>query len=371
MEKTENKQRILETLIYLLIWIVIFSTPLLRYSTHGITEWNIILKEWQSVVPFFVLFCITNFLLLPLFLYKKKYWLFALFTVFLFTFFFFYNPTPVFKPVEEAEPRLIRKDMPEFFYGPMPPEKRGEINILRMPGRMDPRINNLLIAILIIGFNVAIKLLFKSINDDRKLQSLEKQNLRNELDYLKHQINPHFFMNTLNNIYTLIDIDVPKAKGTVVELSKMMRYVLYESNRPLVQLPKIIGFLEHYIELMRLRYTDQLEIKLDLPDTADREHISIPPLLLIPFVENAFKHGVSYQEASFIHVYLVINEKEKKLFFTVNNSNFAISTDLEPQGIGLDNVKKRLRLLFGDHYRLETQETDKIYHVSLSIPYSI
>ena len=117
-----------------------------------------------------------------------------------------------------------------------------------------------------VGFNVAIKLLFKSIRDDRHLKELEKQNLQTELEYLKHQINPHFFMNTLNNIHALIDVDTEKAKESVIELSKIMRYILYDSSQPIISLQKEITLLNNYIALMRIRYTDSIDISVNIAD---------------------------------------------------------------------------------------------------------
>ena len=156
----------------------------------------------------------------------------------------------------------------------------------------------MLIALLMFSFNIAVKLFFKSVRDQEAMKELEHNNLQTELDYLKYQINPHFFMNTLNNIHALVDIDTEKAKQTIVELSRLMRYVLYESNNRLISLSKELQFLNHYIELMRIRYTDKVRIDVSFP--TDTGEVQVPPLLFVSFVENAFKHGVSYQHASFV-----------------------------------------------------------------------
>lgn len=134
------------------------------------------------------------------------------------------------------------------------------------------------------------------------LKELEHQHLESELKYLKYQLNPHFFMNTLNNIHALVDIDSEKAKKTIIELSKLMRYVLYEANKSQISLKYEIQFLENYIALMKLRYTEHLDIQTEFPLIVP--HVQIPPLLFISLLENAFKHGVSYRESSYIHVLL-------------------------------------------------------------------
>ena len=222
----------------------------------------------------------------------------------------------------------------------------------------------IVIAIFMIGLNMGIKSIIKSIRDDQRLKELETQNLQTELDYLKYQINPHFFMNTLNNIHALVDIDPEKAKGTVLELSKMMRYVLYESNKRTVTLWEEIDFLQHYIELMKLRYTDRLELIISI-HKEELPPAHVPPLLLITFVENAFKHGVSYQEPSFIHITMDVFEGRLR-YLVVNSSHQAPKGELH--GIGLENVRKRLQLIYDQQYTLDIQQRATEYQVLLLIP---
>ena len=152
----------------------------------------------------------------------------------------------------------------------------------------------IVVLILMFAANLGIKSYFRSRDDRKRLAELEHENLEQQLEYLRYQINPHFFMNTLNNIHALVDIDPEKAKDTILELSKMMRFVLYEGNKQSVPLVRELDFIRHYITLMQLRYTDKVRIILDLP-TETPDH-TLPPLILISFVENAFKHGVSYQQ---------------------------------------------------------------------------
>ena len=183
-----------------------------------------------------------------------------------------------------------------------------------------------------------------------------------ELEYLKHQINPHFFMNTLNNIHALIDVDTEKAKESVIELSKIMRYILYDSSQPIISLQKEITLLNNYIALMRIRYTDSIDISVNIADNLP--DVQIPPLLFISFIENAFKHGISYQHPSFVHI--MLETREKELSFYIVNSNF--SDTHNPSGIGLENVTKRLQLLYGDKYILETRAEENSFSVNLIIP---
>ena len=224
------------------------------------------------------------------------------------------------------------------------------------------------------GANLGIKLFFRSREDRKRLAELEKKSLEQQLEYLRYQINPHFFMNTLNNIHALVDIDPEKAKDTILELSKMMRFVLYEGNKQGVSLSREVDFIRHYVTLMQLRYTDKVRIDINLPaEVPDRQ---IPPLVLITFIENAFKHGISYQRESFIEVTMAV--EGESLHFTCRNSKAEVSkeerlrvadgTSEKKGGVGLANVRKRLNLLYHKNYALRICDDADVYTVELNIP---
>ena len=156
------------------------------------------------------------------------------------------------------------------------------------------------IALLLMGVDLGVFVLVASRRTRRQLLVLEKEKLEMELSYLKYQVNPHFFMNTLNNIHALVDIDTELAKRTVIDLSHLMRYALYDSASELVPLSKEVEFIQLYINLMRLRYSGQVRLELEVQEGLSG--VMVPPLLLICFVENAFKHGVSNREPSFVEM---------------------------------------------------------------------
>ncbi len=230
---------------------------------------------------------------------------------------------------------------------------------------MAPMISRFLIAVFILGFNVAIKFVFRTISQEERLKEQEKQKLQSELEYLKYQINPHFFMNTLNNIHALIDIDPVKAQETILELSKMMRYVLYDSSNKLISLEKEIMFLRNYIGLMSLRYTNKVRVSMSVPDIIPE--VSVPPLLFISFVENAFKHGISYQQESFIDVNIEI-EQDRVIFHCENSLITNTDEKKKSPGIGIENTRRRLNLLFGTDYTLSIKPVDNLFKVLLIIP---
>ena len=218
------------------------------------------------------------------------------------------------------------------------------------------------------GMNLGVKLYFKTQEDREQREKLEKQDLERQLEYLRYQVNPHFFMNTLNNIHALVDINPERAKTTIVELSKMMRYILYEGDKKLIPVQREALFLKNYIELMRLRYSSRVSINLDIPEMMP--DVMLPPLLLIIFVENAFKHGVSYAAPSFIDIKVTVTQE--MLQFKCRNSRQEQKPDEKKKkgGVGLANARRRLDLLFHDKYSLEIKEDDKEYDVQLEIPLS-
>lgn len=389
MVKGEHRQILLENLIYMIIWLTIFIAPAvdLWYNQEDSTQWAEVFRAWRFIFPFFILFVINNYILIPLLLIRKRYWLYLVVIFAVIIGFVLIKPFPDRpnlnnKPFPERQQedrrheesrrmpppeegfRPPRDRQPEGPPAPMDrrPEEKG-FPLFRFPW-MVPYVNFTLLALLVFGLNIAIKLLFKSLRDDRRMKELEKQTLQTELEYLKHQINPHFFMNTLNNIHALIDIDAEKAKDTVLELSKMMRYILYDAVLPTLPLKNEIRFLTNYVELMRIRYTEQVDIRFSVPE--DIPEAQIPPLLFISFIENAFKHGISYKHKSFIHIRVEIEGNELKCL--VVNSSFDHTANEQHKGIGLENVRKRLHLLYGESYQLTIRQENNTYDVSLIIP---
>jgi two-component sensor histidine kinase len=383
MNREGKKQLILENLIYLIIWLVVFAMPLFKvnYPQTDARDWPMIVEIWKTTFLFFLLFLLNNYVLVPYFLIRKKSWKYALFAILSLLVLSAIEPVarkrrgalppaerlmPPYRPRSERPP--FQDDRFRFPPGRregMPSGQEGRFPFAPPFILLRLMINSWLIAILLLGFNIAIKFLFKSIRDDRHLRELEKHTLEVELNYLKAQINPHFFMNTLNNIHALIDIDTEKAKETVIELSKIMRYVLYGANQTQVALSKEIQFIENYVALMRIRYTEEIDIRLQLP--SEVPDAGIPPMLLMTLIENAFKHGVSYRHNSF--VYITLSVEENTLHCLVINRLIPSLSPRKP-GMGMENMYKRLSLLYGSNYTLDTQQSDEEYRVTLIIPLS-
>jgi LytS/YehU family sensor histidine kinase len=202
-------------------------------------------------------------------------------------------------------------------------------------------------------------------------QQLEKEKLEAELKLLKSQINPHFLFNTLNNLYALTLNDSAKAPEMVHKLSELMSYMLYDSNQAEVPLVKEVQHLQNYIALETMRYTERLDVSLNLYDNLD--DIDIAPLLILPFVENSFKHGVHNQIAqSWVRVDILV--QENTLVVKIENSTAAIpeatGTQRPFSGIGLQNVKKRLALIYPGRHTLQIHAEAETFLVVMKIELS-
>ncbi|GAB3705108.1 histidine kinase [Spirosoma flavus] len=221
--------------------------------------------------------------------------------------------------------------------------------------------------VLVLCISTSIAMLQKWQTDANLRTALEQAKTTSELSFLKAQINPHFFFNTLNNIYALTLIDVETAREALHRLSRMMRYVLYETQSGTTLLSKEIAFLGDYIQLMQLRLTDKVSVTFDTPSPLRDEPIA--PMIFLPFLENAFKHGVSALEPSWIHI--EIQQRERQLLMEVRNTLFPQkSTSLEAgNGIGLVNTRRRLDLLYPNQYALtiDDQPGDGEYRVHLTL----
>lgn len=336
-----------ENLLYLMVWMVIILVPVLNSKMLEEVHVSLenILIAWLKIAPYLLIFIIHNSLIAPRLLLRKHRYVWYLVVNLL-------TITAVFSLVA-----IYEKYAP---YDTEPYILNGKASFTDLVIYW-----NILLGFFMTGLNMGIKLLYRSLRDEQQMEELKRQNLQAEMDYLRYQINPHFFMNTLNNIHALIDIDTEYAKSAVIELSKMMRYVLYESGSETISLKKDIQFIENYIELMRIRYDSSIDICLDYPATIPNK-VAIPPLLLIVFVENAFKHGVSYNHASFIHIR--IGYRDDAVTAVISNSRHEKSRP-GTTGIGLENVKKRLALIYQDNYTLSIDDSDPaVYTVKLIIP---
>lgn len=373
-----DKSRIQETLLYLVMWLLIILFPILNeaieYSRGHNFEWEHIIHWWLGTIPYLVVFFIHDIAIVHVFLLKGRLKLYFFFTLCLLSAFYFSKRLMMDKDMFNAadQKEYIHKLPPDHSihnpdaYG-FPPPKHIPGSRPPRPHMPFPHLVNLFIAFLMFGLNVAVSLLFKYYREMDTLEATENMRIRNELKYLKTQISPHFFMNMLNNIHAMIEKDPVKAQDLIIELSKIMRYVLYEGNHNTTTFADEVKFISSYIQLMRQRYSaEKVSIELSLPEKPSSA-IKLPPLLFITFVENAFKHGISYCNNSVIKVSL--EENNGKIHFKCFNSKPKTqSASILKGGVGLENVHRRLDLIYGNSYILELIENEDNYTVILTIP---
>lgn len=351
MKLTRNRHY--ETLTYIGLWLLVIALYMLvtirNRSMDSLTPVNeeIFVRMAMTLLPFVVLFTIHNCLIIPRLLFRNRLPAYFMCTLLALALVWSYQ---YFHFMHEISTRPVRHPMP-----PMPH------HLLPLPLFLD-----FLLSLLIIGANLVIALLFQRFADRLERESLMKANAENQLSYLKAQINPHFYMNMLNNIHGLIEIDPDKAQDMVIDMSRLMRYMLYECSQPRISLSAEIEFLDNYLRLMRQRYpSDKVVITNDFPDRLHTTGVMVPPLIFLVFIENAFKHGITYREESFVSVSIRI--ADGKVEFHCLNSNHPSASPHTP-GIGLTNVEQRLNLIYGPGHSLETIASDTSYKVNLIIP---
>ncbi len=207
--------------------------------------------------------------------------------------------------------------------------------------------------IFIIGVSVSYRIIRDSSREEKSRKEKENENLKTELSFLRSQVSPHFMFNVLNTLVAMARKKSDMMEPSLIKLSHMMRYMLYESNDEKISLDKEVEYLRNYIDLQLLRFGDDLLLELDIADAY--EGYEIEPMLLISFIENAFKHGIGMVDDPFIKIKLEVNRNTNWLEFKVENSvSPRDSAKDKASGIGLNNMRRRLELLYKDRYKLET-----------------
>ncbi|PZX93563.1 histidine kinase [Flavobacterium aquariorum] len=348
--KNSNSNKIL---IHSIIWCFFISTSLIQFYEspfHINTDFYI---QWISGI---ILFYLNYIYLVPQLLLKKKYGyyfavLLILIAIFMFCRFQFFMPE--FREMrppnginfskiplgdKNIEHRIHRRDQPIFF-------------------QLVPSF----FYILIVAISTIIKTLSEFYDDQQNKLIAESQRTSTELNYLRKQTNPHFLFNSLNSIYSLAHKKSDLVPDAIVTLSEMMRYMLYETDNKTVLLEKEIDYIKNYIELQKLRLNNIENISINIH--GDTKNKSIEPMLLISFIENAFKYGTDYKGTAYVKI--VITIEENILTFWVENKIENNKKDPENSGIGLSNIKNRLNLLYPNAHKLNLSATDSKYTVHL------
>ena len=327
------------------VWTVIISLPALTayLSTYNIgtatTAFKMIGNMLMSPL---LLYFINYYVLWKFFFDKKRYVLFVLANILLIfatnTGIFFYRQYAAVNGIEIPIEGWIYWGVGIFVY--------------------------LLFIMAVIVVATAQRHLEKTRKIKKLLEEEKQKSTEAELAWLKSQINPHFLFNTLNNISSLTQIDADKAQDSIAQLSDLLRYAMYETNKPMVPISGEVEFMRNYIELMRLRCNERTTVVSEF--SFDNPDVKVAPLLFISLIENAFKHGVSSNKPSSIDIRM--NESGGAITFCCDNTNYPKNdSDRSGSGIGLENTRRRLELLYAGKYEWEQSIVDNIYHVSVKI----
>lgn len=371
-----NKKHTLspEWVIYAVLWAMLYLMPVALFYIRASLDpyigfrWGEVWHVWAIFTLFFVCFLIHNFLLAPLLLGKRRKMYVSLTLTMLVS--FFLVQTLYHRPYlkRNQQERIMERMRQERLHGTDRHRDPFDLKLGPPMGPIGPgEILNTLILLGLLGINIGVKFYFKTEHARATLQQLDKDRLYQQLQYLKYQINPHFFMNTLNNIQVLIDMDAEKAKAAIRELSVMMRFVLYEADNDWVALPREMEFLRNYMRLMRLRHSKDLRVDFDVPDNLP--NVRVPPLIFVTFVENAFKHGGCNGRKNFISLSLDVDGGQI-IFHCINSKGPSRPPAGMPRegGVGLRNVKRRLDIIYGELYSLKFTDNTDAYAVDLTMP---
>ncbi len=341
---------------YGFIWVLVFLGPYLK-NMHNIDPLAMkrMMGEWIFIFILFLVFLVNLYILVPKYLFSEKR---TRYVIMLIIMIFVGIVADVILhqwvvPVEVA-------NMPDRHYDF---NNDAPFKQFSLVGTI---FNNLITSILIIGSSTAFELFFKWINEEKMRKDIEKEQFKTNLALLRHQVSPHFFMNTLNNIHSLIEIDSEKAQDAVERLSTLMRYLLYDSAQSTIELKKEVEFIHSFISLMQLRHSDEVKVAIVIPEQIPE--VKIPPMLFISLLENAFKHGVSYPLNSYIHFELQFQKTALHCIVKNSKHNITKTNYGEYSGIGLENIKESLNLLYGNNFQLEILDKEHEFKVDLTIP---
>ena len=330
---------------HVVFWLVYFSFNVIRWGSYFHDYWYSLKSNLVEFPIHIIIIYINVYYLIPKLILKRKYWIYVFSIIFaLFLIYLFRTGLNFLLVTKEIWPEA--ENAGKFF------EPNHVVAVI-------------LGELYVITFVTAIKLLVDWTQEIKKNKELAKLQLVTELKLLRSQIQPHFFFNTLNNLYALSIKKSDDAPRLVIKLSEMMHYVLYEVNGPKTSLLNEINHINNYIDIKQLRFKEQIESNLDI--IGNIENIEVPPLLFLSFVENSFKHGFNEKEKLLVNMTFEIQDKNY-LIFKINNSFNLNAKDNENHGIGLTNTKRRLKLLFYNDFTFKTKVEKNTYHLYLKIP---
>ncbi|PAM91917.1 histidine kinase [Flavobacterium sp. IR1] len=353
--KNTNSNKIL---FHIMIWTFFILTSLIQFYESPFRINNDFYAQWGTGI---ILFYLNYFYLVPLLLLEKKYWLYFVFALLIIGVFMVIRLNyfiPEFRHLRPGNVMPARMMPPNPHYFP----KENPVRIeMRQP--LFFKIGPSFFYILILTISAIIRTLTEFYNNQQNKLIAETHRTNTELIYLRKQTNPHFLFNSLNSIYSLAHKKSDLVPDAIVTLSELMRYMLYETDNKTVALENEINYIQNYIELQKLRLNNIEDIIINVH--GDTRNKFIEPLLLISFVENAFKYGTDYKGAA--HVKIKITIVENNLDFIIENSIENFVKDPDNSGIGLINIQNRLDLLYPNAHELIIKQENQYFKVHLNL----
>ncbi|MEO6454955.1 MAG: histidine kinase [Ginsengibacter sp.] len=346
MKKVWYSKRWVTIVVHALAWILLFSLPYLLTSSYnnkepkhidtGSGSWGFMFSLLMNIT-WVIFFYLNAHVIMPRFFHKRKYLKYS--AILLLIFIWILLQSAILK-------NIFIGDIDHFNLG-----RHVMFHVF--------------VFLSILSASIAYQLLRDKQKTDKLAKERENENLKTELSLLRSQVSPHFMFNVLNNMVSLARKKSDLLEPSLIKLSSLMRYMLYETEEEKVSLEKEIDYLHSYIDLQQQRFGKKLTVNVSL-DVGDDQY-QIEPMLLIPFVENAFKHGTGFIEGATIQIDLSANKNI--LQFNVRNKYNALSTDIKDasSGIGLNNVSRRLNLLYSNEHTLMITKEDNWFVVSLQI----
>ncbi|HCR89769.1 MAG TPA: hypothetical protein DIW50_04765 [Prolixibacteraceae bacterium] len=345
-----TKKKILNIFLHILAWSIYLFLP--NITTEQEFEWSRFVLRNKEIVLLVIYFYLNIYLIIPKFLENKKIGWFIASTLALFTAYVIAEPA--------IDVLVFKKFIPEMDGG-----------FREFRNRVVER-----------GYHISMRGIFRNIGqiafffargtgwkvyqrwrlEEKQKDLAQKERLAAELSLLKSQVSPHFLFNSLNSIYSLTVQQSDRAPLAVVKLSELLRYMIYQANREFVTLSEELNYIENFIELQKLRLASDMNINFEV--NVQNKSAEIEPMLLIPIIENTFKHGISYKDPS--EIVIRIDEHDKRLNLHTSNRIFQ-KKKTESSGFGLENLKKRLTLRYLGSYSLNIEEKEKQYIVDFSL----
>jgi CRISPR/Cas system CSM-associated protein Csm2 small subunit len=341
--------------IHMIIWVALFVFPIFIRAGRTLDYPDMMVHAWVPLIEYMIIFYLNYFVLTRKLLFKKKYFFYILVNVFIVLSFVWI--------IGQCHAYLRQMDMEGRH---IPPHGFGDHDHDHPhPPFITFILTDIVSFFIPIAFSIAMRSTEYWIKTESEKKEIENKNLESELQHLRYQLQPHFFFNSLNNIYSLVEQSPDKAQEAIHSLSKLMRYLLYDVGRDKIELPQEIDFMKKYIQLMELRHNDNTIARFVFPDTKNTTYY-VAPLLFIPIIENAYKHGISATQAS--HISFEMTIAGNQLFFVSRNTNYPKNrSDKSGSGIGLNNLKKRLELIYPNKYELKSSVANNIYSIELKI----